>query len=181
MTGSRARYLGVSALTILCVIARLSAQESGRTLTVVKDFGGVSALPYYNALNIQASPATKVAQPPPSTPKRSDEESHTLPIHSTLLSPGEVTRRVIAAPGLSPIFLVGGDTRSRAWLRQRAETLRSIHATGFAVQVATESELASLRALVPGVTLVATPGDDLARRLRIEHYPALITATGIEQ
>lgn len=181
MTGSRALYLSVSALTILCAVARLPAQESGRTLTVVKDFGGVSALPYYNALNIQASPAAQVAQRPPSITERRDEEAHTLPIRSTLLSPGDVTRRVIATPGLSPIFLVGDDTRSRAWLRDRAETLRSIHATGFAVQVPTEAALASLRALVPGVRIVAAPGDDLALRLRIEHYPALITATGIEQ
>ena len=181
MTGLRARYLSVFVLTILCAVARLPAQESGRPLTVVKDFGGVSALPYYTALNIQASPTAQVAQPAPSIPERRDAEANILPIHSTLLSPGDVTRRVIAAPGLSPIFLVGDDTRSRAWLRKRAETLRSIHATGFAVQVATEAELASLRALVPGVAIVATPGDDLARRLRIEHYPALVTATGIEQ
>jgi integrating conjugative element protein (TIGR03765 family) len=181
MTASRTRFLSVFSLTILCAVARLSAQESGRTLTVVKDFGGVSALPYYNDLNIQASPTGQVTQPAPSIPEKRDDEAHTLPIHSTLLSPGEVTRRVIAAPGLSPIFLVGDDTRSRVWLSHRAETLRSIRAIGFAVQVATEAELTSLRALVPGVAIVATPGDDLARRLRIEHYPVLITATGIEQ
>ncbi|MGS8281918.1 DUF2859 domain-containing protein, partial [Pseudomonas aeruginosa] len=38
-----------------------------------------------------------------------------------------------------------------------------------------------LRALVPGVPLAHVSGDDLAERLGLRHYPALITATGIEQ
>ena len=41
--------------------------------------------------------------------------------------------------------------------------------------------LARLRALVPGVPLAPVAGDDLADRLGLRHYPALITATGIEQ
>ena len=35
-----------------------------------------------------------------------------------------------------------------------------------------------LRALVPGVPLAPVAGDDLAYRLGLRHYPALITATG---
>lgn len=142
----------------------------------------MSALPFYRSLNIQASPTTQAAQSrPPTVAQTHDEGTLTLPIRSTLLRPGDVTRRVIAVPGLSPIFLIGDDTRSREWLRQRAETLRSIRATGFVVHVDTDDELATLRALVPGVTIVPTSGDDLARRLQITHYPVLITATGIEQ
>jgi len=177
------RYqVGILILTILCGATRLPAQEGGRPLIVVKDFGGVSALPYYRSLNIQASPTTQAAQSrPPMTAQRHDNGTLTLPIRSTLLTPGDVTRRVITVPGLSPMFLIGDDTRSREWLRQRAETLRSIRATGFVVHVDTDDELAALRALVPGVTIVPTSGDDLARRMQITHYPVLITATGIEQ
>ena len=41
--------------------------------------------------------------------------------------------------------------------------------------------LARLRALAPGLPLAPVASDDLADRLGLRHYPALITATGIEQ
>ena len=104
-----------------------------------------------------------------------------LPVHSVRLSPGEVTHRVIQAPGLIPIFLVGDDDRSRAWLRQRASALRDLGAVGLVVQVESPQALASLRALAPGLTLAPVSGDELAQRLGLRHYPVLVTATGIEQ
>lgn len=182
MSSLRGRHLGILALTSLCAVTRLPAQESSPPPIVVKDLGGKSALPYYRSLNIQASPTTQAAQSrPPMIPQRHDEGALSLPVRSTLLRPGDVTRRVIAAPGLPPLFLIGDDTRSREWLRHRAETLQSIRATGFVVHLDTADELATLRALVPGVTIVPASGDDLARRMQITHYPVLITATGIEQ
>ncbi|CAP44551.1 PFL_4695 family integrating conjugative element protein [Bordetella petrii] len=49
------------------------------------------------------------------------------------------------------------------------------------VNVETVQGLERLRALAPGVPLAPVSGDDLAERLGLRHYPALITATGIEQ
>ena len=103
-----------------------------------------------------------------------------LPVRSVWLSPGEEPRRVIRAPGLSPLFLVGDDDRSRAWLRQRHKILRELHAVGLVVNVTTPEALAALRRLAPGLMLSPASGDDLAQRLRLRHYPVLITATGIE-
>jgi integrating conjugative element protein (TIGR03765 family) len=40
--------------------------------------------------------------------------------------------------------------------------------------------MARLRAVAPGLTLAPVAADDLAERLSIRHYPALITRTGIE-
>lgn len=62
-----------------------------------------------------------------------------------------------------------------------AATLRERGAVGLVVNVETVQGLARLRALVPGVPLAPVSGDDLAERLGLRHYPALITATGIEQ
>ncbi|MEW9897951.1 integrating conjugative element protein [Chitinivorax sp. PXF-14] len=151
-------------------------------LIVVEGRGGVSALPYYQALNPQdAGPA----QPPAATPmprvdNPSDEEADMLPVRSALLTPGDEPRRVIRAPGLSPLFLVGDDDRSRAWLRQPRAALQELRAVGLVVNVATAEALAALRRLAPGLTLSPVSGDDLAQRLGIRHYPVLITATGIE-
>lgn len=103
-----------------------------------------------------------------------------LPVRSARLSPGDEPRRVIRAPGLTPLFLVGDDDRSRAWLRQRQTALHDIQAVGLVVNVASAEALASLRHLAPGLMLSPVSGDDLAGRLGIRHYPVLITATGIE-
>lgn len=151
-------------------------------LIVVEDRGGASALPYYEALNLQ--PRAGVSAPRieiPRPPAEAFNEASMLPVRSLRLSPGDVTRRVIEAPGLPPFFLVGGDERSRAWLQQRALRLRELGAVGLVVNIASAESLAALRALVPGLPLSPVAGDDLAERLGLRHYPVLITATGIEQ
>jgi integrating conjugative element protein (TIGR03765 family) len=101
-------------------------------------------------------------------------------VRSARLTPGDELRRVIRAPSLTPLFLVGDDDRSRAWLKQRRVELQAQRAVGLVVNVATPEALAALRRLAPGLVLSPASGDDLAHRLGIKHYPVLITATGIE-
>ena len=103
-----------------------------------------------------------------------------LPVRSMRLTPGDEPRRVIRAPGLTPLFLVGDDDRSRAWLKQRRADLQALRAVGLVVNVATPEALAALRRLAPNLMLSPASGDELAQRLSIQHYPVLITATGIE-
>lgn len=151
-------------------------------LIIVDDRGGASALPYYEALNLQ--PRAEVSAPRlemPRPPAGAVNEASMLPVRSLRLSPGVVARRVIEAPGLPPFFLVGDDQRSRAWLQQRAPRLRELGAVGLIVNVSSAESLARLRALVPELPLSPVAGDDLAERLGLRHYPVLITATGLEQ
>nr|WP_234642157.1 integrating conjugative element protein [Delftia tsuruhatensis] len=165
---------------LLGTVAPLQAREP---LQVVEDHGGRSALPYYEALNLlprqghTPSPGSAL----PAIEMHPAGEAAMLPVRSPRLSPGPVARRAIEAPGLQPLFLVGDDARSRAWLRQHASTLRDRGATGLVVNVENLPALASLRALVPGVRLWPVAADDLAERLGLQHYPALLSATGIEQ
>ena len=160
------------------------AQAAHQPLIVVEDKGGVSALPYYRALNLQprASNSSQTPLPEiPVPPMSRYSEAAMLPVRSTLLTPGLVERRVIEAPGLRPVFLVGDDEHSRAWLGQRADVLRALGAVGLVVNVESPAALEDLRHLAPGLTLSPISGDDLAQRLGLRHYPVLITATGIEQ
>lgn len=153
-------------------------------LTVVEDQGGASALPYYEALSPpprqQASPSPSSAAVP-TAPARLFSEADMLPVRSQRLSPGTEPRRVIQAPGLMPMFVIGDDDRSRAWLAERGATLREMNATGLVVNVESAWALAALRREAQGLTLSPVSGDDLAGRLGLRHYPVLITATGIEQ
>jgi|SRR5215469_139450 len=160
-----------------------SAFATGHKLIVVEDAGGVSALPYYRALNLLPSPqdlgSLRPALPP--LPTRPYSEADFLPVRSMRLTPGHVRPRVIAASGLQPICLIGDDPVSRSWLRAHLATLQQLHAVGLIVQVRSYAALKALRALAPGLLLIPESGDDIARRIHLYHYPVLITATGIEQ
>nr|WP_237567573.1 integrating conjugative element protein [Mannheimia haemolytica] len=56
-----------------------------------------------------------------------------------------------------------------------------MNATGLVVNVQTLSELNQLRDIVPELRILPTPGDDLAERIGIAHYPVLITESGVSQ
>lgn len=175
------RLLFIAALGLLAA-ATATAQSTTAPLIVVEDRGGASALPYYQALNPQdAGPAKPSAPlPVPRNGGPADAEAAMLPVHSARLSPGNEPRRVIRAVGLTPLFLVGDDDRSRTWLKQRRPALQELRAVGLVVNVASPEALAALRRLAPGLMLSPASGDDLAQRLGIRHYPVLITASGIE-
>ncbi|MGR4868217.1 integrating conjugative element protein [Variovorax sp. LARHSF232] len=165
----------------LLTAASAAAQRTTEPLIVVEDRGGTSALPYYRALNPQNAPGQLPAPvPAPRIGGPADAEAAMLPVRSARLSPGDEPRRVIRAPGLTALFLVGDDARSRAWLRQRRAALQDLRAVGLVVNVATPEALAALRRLAPGLILSPASGDDVAQRLGIRYYPVLITATGIE-
>lgn len=162
-----------------------AAPPTRPSLIVVEDRGGASTQPYYDELGLpplrvaSAPSAAGTARAPAQT--QAQPEAVGLPARSALLSPGVVEARPLQAPGLTPFFLVGDDPRSRAWLQQRAGTLRQMRAAGLVVNVESSRALEELRALAPGLSLSPASGDDLARRLGLRHYPALLTATGIEQ
>ena len=171
-------------LYISCILtfSAFSVLAGPHTLIVVEDRGGVSALPYYEVLDLQPQ-VQPVMQPlkipaPPTQPYR---EADMLPVRSTQLTPGQVSPRVIHAPGLSPMFIIGDDPHSHRWLSQRAAFLQEINAVGLVVNVESAPALEALRRLVPGLRLSPVSGDDLAHRLNLRHYPVVITATGIEQ
>lgn len=172
---------------ILCALlcaAGLPALAAGQPpLIVVEDHGGTSALPYYQALDLpprRDQPGPPRISVPPSGGK-TFSEADMLPVRSERLSPGDEPRRVIQAPGLTPVFLIGDDERSRAWLLERKAALTEISAIGLVVNVGAAEALAGLRKLAPELTLSPVSGDDLAQRLGLRHYPVLITASGIEQ
>lgn len=174
-------------LALISVIGTAVArpEDSTKSLIVVRDLGGRSALPYYQAINLLPSGHGTQNTPPvaaaPASPLSSHGEADMLPVHSTRLTVGRVERRVIAAPGLTPLFLVGDDAASYTWLREHRQALVALHAIGLVVEVRTAEGLRALRLAATGLQLVPSPADDLAQRLNLRHYPVLIMATGIEQ
>lgn len=158
---------------LLCLASPMVVNAS--SLIVVDDRGGVSALPYYQDL---APEPTEQSAPVENMGVRGQGS---FPVRSDQLTPGQVQGRVINAPGLQPLFLVGDDESSRVWLSQRREQLQQLHAVGLVVNVASAERFAEVQRWAGGLQMVPAPSNDLAQRLGIKHYPLLITATTIQQ
>lgn len=145
------------------------------SLIVVEDRGGVSALTYYQDLNPEPT-AQSIA-----LPGLGVRGSGAFPVRSAQLTPGKEHSRVINAPGLQPLFLVGDDELSRTWLSQRREQLLQLQAVGVVINVGSAERFAEVQRWAGTLQIVPAPADDLAQRLGIRHYPLLITATTLQQ
>lgn len=124
------------------------------------------------------------ANPLPDAPDKAPDPrtlNWVLPVHSAHLTPGVVPRRVLNLPDITPLFMVGQDSVSLEWLSQHAQALQDLSASGLAVEVADAQALRRILAAAPGLNIWPVSGDDIAERLELEHYPVLITTTGLEQ
>ena len=159
--------------TIFFAVSTASAE-----LTVIADLGGESAVRFYEG--IQPEYDENVPSYPNAIPQ-TITEADMLPVVSHQLTPGKVQPIQFELVGITPIFLVGTDDLSKQWLVQHYDVLLANHAVGLVVNVSTLEELNALRSLVPNLPLLPTPADDLSERLKLVHYPALITETGVSQ
>lgn len=123
----------------------------------------------------QATPAAPPAHPRPITPH--------YPVRTPALTPGTVPGRAAQLPQLAgrPLFLVGSDSFSKAWLGQHQARLKAVGAVGLLVQAETARDLADIQALAPGVPIAPVDGTDTAKALGLAHYPVLVSAGRIEQ
>ena len=169
------RMHAVQALVLATVVSLALPVNADQhaTLTVIEDRGGSSALPYYQ--DIAPEPTNS---PPVVTGVRA---GGAFPVATPELSPGPVQGRVINAAGLQPMFIVGDDPASQAWLKQKLPQLQGLQAVGLAVNVSNAARLQEIRRWAPGLQVMPVPASDIAGRLGLQHYPVLITATGIEQ
>nr|WP_241770877.1 integrating conjugative element protein [Morganella morganii] len=153
------------------VICRAAEQE----LIVVADLGGQSTADYFAAIDPPPEPKNEALLLALSTPG-------TLPVflvRTPELSPGRQAARALALPGMPPVFIIGDDELSRRWLVSRRDQLRQDNAIGYAVNVTTETAWHELQVLAGGLTLLPVSGSDLAVRLKISHYPVLISERGL--
>lgn len=123
----------------------------------------------------QAAPATPPTPPRPITPH--------YPVRTPGLTPGAVPSRAVRLPQLAgrPLFLVGSDSFSRAWLGRHQARLKAVGAVGLLVQAETARDLADIQALAPGVPISPVDGTGTAQALGLAHYPVLVSAGRIEQ
>ncbi|QDX30969.1 PFL_4695 family integrating conjugative element protein [Dickeya poaceiphila] len=162
-------------LCSLCFVVPAAAMA----LTVVADLGGESTDRYFSAIN----PVQDEVRMPENTPQtgliRRTFVSSMMPIRTPELSPGVETERAVSLPGMQPLFLFGDDQRSLAILRHCYPQLKEMAATVLMVSVPDESLFRAIQADYPDITILPVNGSDLARRLKLSHYPVLVTAGAI--
>lgn len=149
-------------------------------MTVIADHGGIPAAPFYENLNVPGQVGMDRHTPGrPQVPRVGIEQM--LPVMSQL-TPGPVaTKQVRLATLPAPLFIVGADSRSLAWLHQNSPTLQRMQAIGWAVNVRDQASLERIKATVPGLGVVPMYIDEFATRIGLQHYPALITRDSVEQ
>ena len=81
----------------------------------------------------------------------------------------------------APICVIGHDPLSISWLNEKKNALVEAGAMCFVVNVETEAALAQLQSIAPKLRLAHLSANWLGTLLKIEHYPALITAQWIAQ
>ena len=166
---------------ILALVLLLPGFGPARSqLEVIFDNGRTRSLaPYLEAL--EPGPAKPPATSPATPSLGAADPASLLPIRSPGLSPGPVQARAHARPQLRPFFMIGADARSRRWLVRHRAHLASIGAVGLLVAADSEQDLRQIAQLARGLAIAPASGSDLARVLGLEHYPVLITASGISQ
>lgn len=105
-----------------------------------------------------------------------------LPVRTPGVSPGPVRARPVDLPQLPrPLFLIGADELSKAWLARHRAVLKKHGAVGLLIQAASQADLDAIAALADGLPIVPASAADLMKQLRLQHYPVLISRRRIEQ
>ncbi len=155
--------------------------DSGRTLSLV---------PYFKSIKTQAAISAQTQQPSPlaalpvegTASERLQVQAHTLPVRTPEMTPGAVRPQSVNMPYLErPVFVVGYDRLSLQWLQLHRQRLETLHALGLVVNVEDTQQLTQLRQLATPLELHALPGSSFAKQFALSHYPALISASRIEQ
>lgn len=81
----------------------------------------------------------------------------------------------------SPMFLIGADKTSLRWLSKHKESLKKAGAVGLIVNADTGRQLQQAIQASEGLQVSPASGSDLAKQLKLKHYPVLITKKQIAQ
>ena len=81
----------------------------------------------------------------------------------------------------APICVIGHDPLSISWLNEKKDALVDANAMCFVVNVETEAAFNQLQSIAPKLRLAPLSANWLGTLLKVEHYPALITAQWIAQ
>jgi integrating conjugative element protein (TIGR03765 family) len=151
------------------------AAEPG--LVVVHDSGRTVPIAQYLAAFTADDPTASAEATPPTQV----ELPLMLPVRTPSMRPG-----LLGAPLawrhppwlITPVFLIGDDPRSRAWLGTHRARLAHARASGIVVDVESLTAFRALQQLAPELPMVPASFDDLARQIGLSVYPVYLPPQG---
>ena len=156
--------------------ALLAVAPAVGELTVIHEAPGTRPLSDF----LGTSSQTPTRSPLPQLPKAWDPRN-LLPIHSPGLTPGPVAPREHNLSLAQPVFLIGADELSKAWLARHRARLEALGAIGLLVEAKAEADLEAIAELAGVLPIVPAPAADLAAVMGLRRYPVCITATRLWQ
>lgn len=107
-----------------------------------------------------------------------------FPVNTSLMTVGQVTeseaKDIPYQMATRPIFIIGYDSVSIAWLKKNKQLLTDKKAIGLVVSVKNGDQMKKLQEIVGNkVLLNPTPGDRIAEHLDIHHYPFYMDSDGV--
>ena len=174
-----AASIGCSALLVLTAIAAfdggvaVAQPASPSPLAVVRDTGSTVPAGQYLSFALEAIDSPEVSP-----------LVH-FPVVSTRLAAGEFAASSLRLPNNQllpqPLFVIGDDERSKAWLKQWSRALIQLGALGFVVNVADADGFKALMRLADGVRLSPSDGTWLQDQLGAvgaTSYPLIVLTNG---
>lgn len=172
-------HCGTSKLSLIAfIVFALSASPTGALAELKVIYDGGQTVPigqFYSSLIADTQPTPGSMRP------RSPMAPLLFPVRTIKMTPGlftgasRVTRKSFL---LHPIFFVGDDAISRAWLLRNKDRLQQSRASGMVVNVVNYDRFKTLQNLVPGVPMAPSSADEVSKTLGIRLYPALVTIDG---
>ncbi|MFZ5603091.1 MAG: PFL_4695 family integrating conjugative element protein [Pseudomonadota bacterium] len=105
-----------------------------------------------------------------------------VPIRTANMQPARIESRDAYFPNLiTPVFIVGADANSLAWLRTWRDALLKVGAIGWVVQAENADELRAIAEAGHGLRLMTLEGESIPEVFGLSSYPVLITSRAIEQ
>ena len=160
--------------TLIQWVLIITACQATAEPIVIKDYGTAKPIGWV----IKDKRTVAVA---PQNPVKSLLQSRwPLTSHLTV---GKVTARPLPLAGKlhTPIFIMGSDKASRQWLQKKKPALLAMGAKGVLVESPSHQYFKQIVAMAKPLALEAMAIDDIAQKLNLKHYPAIISNAGIEQ
>jgi integrating conjugative element protein (TIGR03765 family) len=107
--------------------------------------------------------------------------SRIFPFAPQGMTVGRVKARATNLHLATPIFLVGSDDTSTAWLEKYKTKLIACHAEGFLIEANDVDAVAKMQKMAGSLPLSILPDSSIGSVVGVQHYPVLISAHFIEQ
>jgi len=117
-------------------------------------------------------------------PKQGVMSDRYFPVRTPLMSPGVISpnegRDIPRGLYAQPVFLIGYDRGSLAWLESNLDILHKNKAMGMVVNVETPAQMQRILDIADSKVIIqATSGQRIAQALSLYHYPAYIDGDGL--